>query len=196
MQRLWIAIRVFFIVLFNAKIARQVDDLLAHRNEPEKATIRETPPKAKEAPVKPAAKAPVRSEAITLLAALQREARFVDFIQEPLTGYSDAQVGAAARDVHRDCRKVLERMFALQAASPAEEGAELEVAAGFDPGKYHLTGNVVGEPPFRGRLTHHGWEAAKCELPVWSGKEMSARIVAPIEVEIAGGPETGADSRM
>ena len=70
MQRLWIAIRVFFIVLFNAKIARQVDDLLAHRNEPEKATIRETPPKAKEAPVKPAAKAPVRSEAITLLAAL------------------------------------------------------------------------------------------------------------------------------
>ena len=125
MQRFWIAIRVFFIVLLNGKIARQADDLLAHHNEPEKSTIRETPPKAKEVPVKRAAKAPVRSEAITLLAALQREARFVDFIQEPLAGYSDAQVGAAARDVHRDCRKVLERMFALQAAFPAEE-AELE----------------------------------------------------------------------
>jgi hypothetical protein len=185
MQRLWIAIRVFFIVLFNGKIARQAADLLVHRKEPEKAAVRETgAPKAKEAPVKPVAKAPVRSEAITLLAALQREARFVDFIQEPLTGYSDAQVGAAARDVHRDCRKVLERMFALQPASPTEEGAELEVPAGFDPGKYHLIGNVVGEPPFRGRLTHQGWEAAKCELPVWSGKQTSARTVAPIEVEL------------
>jgi hypothetical protein len=131
---------------------------------------------------------------MTLLAALQREARFVDFIQEPLTGYSDAQVGAVARDVHRDCRNVMERMFALQAACSAEEGAEVDVPAGFDPGKYHLTGNVAGEPPFRGRLTHHGWEAAKCELPVWSGKETSARIVAPIEVELAGGPETGTGS--
>jgi hypothetical protein len=47
--------------------------------------------------------APARSEALNLLAAMQREARFVDFIREPLDGYSDAQIGAAARTVHRDC---------------------------------------------------------------------------------------------
>ena len=58
-------------------------------------------------------KPPARSEAITLLAALQREARFVDFIQESLAGYTDAQIGAAARDVHRDCGTVLKRMFAF-----------------------------------------------------------------------------------
>ena len=73
------------------------------------------------------------SEAITLLAALQREARFVDFIQESLAGYSDAQIGAAARDVHRDCGAVLERMFALRPAVAEEEGTEVEVPAGFDP---------------------------------------------------------------
>ena len=102
----------------------------------------------------PAAQPPVRSEAMTLLATLQREARFVDFIQEPLAGYSDAQIGAAARDVHRDCGTVLERLFALRPVVPDEEGAEVEVPAGFDAGRYRLTGNVAGEPPFRGRLVH------------------------------------------
>jgi hypothetical protein len=137
-----------------------------------------------EPPKRPKPEPPARSEAITLLAALQREARFVDFIQEPLGAYSDAQIGAAARDVHRDCGAVLERMFALQPIVDREEGAEIEVPAGFDPGRYRLTGNVAGEPPFRGPLVHHGWEATRCELPAWSGSKTSARVVAPAEVEL------------
>ena len=56
----------------------------------------------------------MRSDAINLLAALQREARFVDFIKEPIAGYSDAQIGAAVRDVHRDCGALLERLFGLK----------------------------------------------------------------------------------
>ena len=36
--------------------------------------------------------APVRNDAISLLATLQREARFVDIVKEPLADYSDAQV--------------------------------------------------------------------------------------------------------
>jgi hypothetical protein len=131
-----------------------------------------------------APKPPAQSEAITLLAALQREARFVDFIQESLDGYSDAQIGAAARDVHRDCRAVLARMFALRPATADEEGKEVEVPAGFDPGRWRLTGNVTGEPPFHGRLVHPGWEATICELPTWSGGAAAARIVAPAEVEL------------
>jgi hypothetical protein len=126
----------------------------------------------------------VQSEAITLLAALQREARFVDFIQESLDGYSDAQIGAAARDVHRDCKAVLARMFALRPVTTEEEGKEVEVPAGFDPGRWRLTGNVTGEPPFHGRLVHPGWEATICELPTWSGGAAAARIVAPAEVEL------------
>jgi hypothetical protein len=134
---------------------------------------------------KPAAPAPpARSEAITLLAALQREARFVDFILESLAGYSDAQIGAAARDVHRDCGAVLKRMFALRPVVTDEEGKEVEVPAGFDAGRWRLTGNVTGEPPFNGRLVHPGWEATICELPTWSGKADAAKIVAPAEVEL------------
>ena len=132
----------------------------------------------------PAPKPPARSEAITLLAALQREARFVDFIQESLAGYTDAQIGAAARDVHRDCGVVLQRMFALRPAVTDEEGKDVEVPAGFDAGRWRLTGNVTGEPPFHGRLVHPGWEATTCELPTWSGSAAAARIVAPAEVEL------------
>jgi hypothetical protein len=128
---------------------------------------------------------PVRSEAVTLLATLQREARFVDFIKEPLDSYSDAQIGAAVRDVHRDCATVLDRLFAIRSIVDQEEGSPVEVPPGFDAGRYRLTGNVAGDPPFRGRLAHHGWEAAEVQLPAWSGTPLSARIVAPVEVELA-----------
>jgi len=90
----------------------------------------------------------------------------------------DAQIGAAARDVHRDCGTVLQRMFALRPAVADEEGKDVEIPAGFDAGRWRLTGNVTGEPPFRGRLVHPGWEATACELPTWSGSSKAARIVA------------------
>ncbi|MCE5303147.1 MAG: DUF2760 domain-containing protein [Planctomycetaceae bacterium] len=141
------------------------------------------PPETQPSPAAPP-KSPVRNDAIALLAALQREARFVDFIQESLGDYSDAQVGAAVRDVHRDCGAVLSRMFALQPAAEGSEGAEIDVPDGFDPGRWHLTGNLSGQPPFRGRLVHPGWEATRCELPTWSGSREAARIVAPTEVEV------------
>ncbi|MCX7428559.1 MAG: DUF2760 domain-containing protein [Planctomycetia bacterium] len=175
------AIRVFFRVLFSAQLAEQVKRLLD--GEPAR-TVTAPLPEAKPAPKKPPAKPAERNAAIGLLAALQREARFVDFINEPLAGYSDAQIGAAARDVHRDCGIVLARMFALEPLLPGEEGAEVEVPKGFDAGLYRLTGNVAGEPPFRGTMVHHGWRASVCELPQWSGSAESARVVAPAEVEL------------
>ena len=179
-MRLMLAIRVFFAVLFNASAAGRIraamDSSDAQRPEAEKTTPR--------APVPQTPKTPVRSDAITLLATLQREARFVDLTQESLDQYADEQVGAAARDVIRDCRTVLDRLFALQPVLNDEEGAELEVPAGFDTGRYRMTGNVAGDPPFRGSLVHHGWEATKCELPTWSGSREASRVVAPVEVEL------------
>lgn len=179
MRRIWLAIRVFFAVLFHADVAARVEGALSSESLQPKI---ETPP-----PPKPVAKKPpeaVRSEAVTLLATLQREARFVDFIKESLAGFSDAQIGAAARDVHRDCSQVIERMFALRPLVEQEEGSETDVPAGFDPGRYRLTGNVAGEPPFHGRLRHHGWEATRCEVPSWSGTEAARLTVAPVEVEL------------
>jgi hypothetical protein len=176
MRRILLAFRVFFWILFHAR-AEQVKRLSGHA-EPV-PTPTKSPPKPPAAP-----KPPARSEAITLLATLQREARFVDFVEESLADYSDAQIGAAVRDIHRDCGTVIKRLFALQPAASQEEGTDVDVPAGFDSNRWRLTGNVTGEPPFHGRLVHPGWEATICELPVWTGSASAARIVAPAEVEL------------
>jgi hypothetical protein len=127
---------------------------------------------------------PQRSEAVTLLAALQREARFVDFIKESLDGASDEQIGAVVRDVHRDCGAVLERIFAIRPLVEQEEGSPVEIPAGFDSGRFHLTGNVQGSPPYRGKLGHHGWQATRSDVPAWNGQRDSARVISPSEVEL------------
>ncbi len=182
MRRIWVAFRLFFLALFKGGFAQRIDEVLALPPAAEPTPPQLEKPKSTPAPAPPAK--PVRSEALTLLAALQREARFVDFIQEDLTGYTDAQIAAAVRDVHSQCRKVLERMFALRPACSQAEGQPIEVPAGFDPARFHLTGRVDGVPPFRGRVVHPGWEATRCELPVWTGSTAAARVVAPVEVEI------------
>ncbi|MHB8899393.1 MAG: DUF2760 domain-containing protein [Thermoguttaceae bacterium] len=177
-MRILLAFRVFFAVLFSRKAAERVAPALKGELVP--APILE-PPLEKPAPKPPK---PSRSEAVTLLAALQREARFLDFIKEPLDGYSDAQVGAAARGVHRDCGIVIDRMFAVAPLLDQSEQTQLEVPVGFDSGKYHLTGNVTGQPPFKGSLVHPGWLATRCEVPRWSGSDQAANVIAPAEVEL------------
>ncbi|MFO0903296.1 MAG: DUF2760 domain-containing protein [Pirellulales bacterium] len=186
-MRLGLAFRAFFRTLGNAAVAEQVERVLNGE------TIALPPPRGREADAarpdapasaRPAPKTPARSEALTLLAALQREARFVDLVQESLDGYSDAQIGSAARDVLRDCRKTLDRMFSLQPLLAQPESAEVEVPAGYDPNRFHLTGQVVQSPPLRGQLVHPGWQATTCALPSWSGASDSALIVAPAEVEV------------
>jgi hypothetical protein len=180
-MRLLLAVRVFFRILFDRAAGEAIRDVLA-------ADAGAVSPAVPEPPAPPTPRGPAsragRSDSLTLLATLQREARFVDFVQESLEGFSDAQIGAAAREVHRDCGQVLQRLFGIEPATSEPEGAELEIAAGYDPGQWRLTGTVQGEPPFRGRLAHHGWQATKCELPEWSGSKAAERIVAPVEVAV------------
>lgn len=186
MHRLVLAIRIFFRTLFHADVAANVERLLSG------ATAAPTVPQQ---PVPPAATPPVpkkepsapppppsRNDGLILLATLQREARFVDFVKEPIGAYSDAQIGAAVRDIHRDCGKVLDRLFGLEAVLPDAEGAEVEVPA--DADRFRLTGNVHGNPPYRGQMTHHGWRATKYDIPVWTGSTAAAKIVAPAEIEM------------
>lgn len=193
-MRIWLAIRVFWRVLFSSTVAERVRQIFQEvRQQPAEGLVggrsSEAPPtvsKPAVPPAQPAAKAPspARSEALTLLAALQREARLVDLIQEPLDQYTDAQIGAAARNVLRDAARTLERFFGLVPVVQAPEGRFIEVPAGFDPNRYRLVGHVAGQPPYRGQLVHPGWEASRCELPTWSGSPSAARVIAPAEVEI------------
>lgn len=175
-MRIWLAIVSFFKVLFNAEFARGVRRLF-------EGALDETPV-TKPVTAVPSAAVSQRSDAIALLATLQREARFVDLVSESLDDYSDAQIGAAARDVLRDSKKVLERLFALQPVATTEEGKPIEVPAGYDAGCYRLTGNISHQPPLTGQLTHAGWQATKCDLPAWTGKPEVALIIAPAEVQV------------
>jgi hypothetical protein len=136
------------------------------------------------APTTVAEPAPRRSEAVALLAALQREARLVDLIQEPLDAYTDEQVGAAARSVLKDSAGVLQRFFALAPVRKEEEGAAVEVPGGYDPARFRLTGQPQGSGPFRGKLAHKGWQATTVSLPSWTGSKDAALVIAPAEVEV------------
>ena len=124
-----------------------------------------------------------REGALHLLALLQREGRLLDFCEEELSGFSDAEVGAAARTVHAGCRKVLQEGLRLDPVRLEKEGALLVIERGFDARAVRLTGNVVGDPPFRGTLRHHGWRVAEVRLPEPPEGE-AASLLAPAEVEL------------
>ena len=181
-MRLGLAVQLFFRALFHPESASRLE-LALHNNGASVAPAVPTSA-APSHPSAPAKAGPARSDAITLLAALQREARFVDLVQESLGDYSDAEVGAAARDVLRDCQVVLNRFFAVQPLVEAEEGAEIQTPSQTDGSRYRFVGNAPTELPARGRLVHHGWEATQCELPQWSGSDDAAWIIAPAELEI------------
>jgi len=136
-------------------------------------------PAAKPAPV---ATKPTRNDALTLLAALQREARFLDIVKEPLGDYSDAQVGAAARDVLRDCGAVVDRFFDVKPIVNQEEGASVEIPQPYDANRYRLTGDA-SDDAHSGHLVHHGWEATQCKLPQWTGSQSAALVIAAAELE-------------
>jgi hypothetical protein len=176
---LGMALRLFFKALGNSAFSEQAGRLL------EGPALLEPPtPAAVAAPVKPPRAESARSDALNLLAVLQREARLVDFFKEPIDAYADAQIGAAVRNVHRDAAAALDRLFALRPVMTQAEGDSVEVPPGSDAGRIRLVGNVAGQPPFKGTLRHAGWEATKVQLPDWSGSEPAARVVAPAEVEI------------
>jgi len=118
-----------------------------------------------------------------LLSLLQREGRLVDFLQEDLRAYDDAQIGAAVRSIHESCRESLNRYVSLQPVIDKNEGDPVTVDAGFDAQSIRLTGNPVGEPPFKGILQHRGWRCTGLKLPTLSGSQNPA-VIVPAEVEI------------
>ncbi|MEM7583103.1 MAG: DUF2760 domain-containing protein [Acidobacteriota bacterium] len=173
MTTLGLAFRTFFKIFRDPEYAERIQALDS-----------DTEAAPELAAAKPVELVDQRDSAVTLLATLQREARFMDFVMESLDGYDDAQVGAASRDIQRDLGKVVRRIFAPQPLAEQPEGSQLTVPKGFDPARFRLTGDLAGEPPYHGRLQHHGWLATQCEMPAWSGDDGSAMVVAPSEVEV------------
>jgi hypothetical protein len=134
-------------------------------------------------PERPSAPPKPSGEPLRLLALLQREGRLLDFLLEDIETYPNEQIGAAVRDIHRNCRKAIQDHLTLQPVLPQSEGASVEVPAGFDPSAIRLTGNVTGQPPFKGTLQHHGWRVKELTLakPPEGQDEF---VVHPAEVEL------------
>jgi hypothetical protein len=204
MSRLALAFACFFRVLFGRKLPAAALKLLPETTTPASQPASPAPPKpaakpasdgqarpGKDAPaVKPEPERPRasaaqhhRDGALALLALLQREGRLVDFLREPLDGFSDADIGAAARDVHRGCAKVLAQHLSLEPVMPGSEEARVEVPRGFDPAEIRLIGEARGEPPFRGTLRHHGWRVVDAKLPALA-EGVDRMVIAPAEVEL------------
>lgn len=170
-SRIALAFGSFFAIISDGTFAARVqalrDDQAPAAPQPVVAPLRETTPDA----------------ALQLLGLLQREARFIDFVQEDIAAYADADVGAAARVVHEGCRKVLRDNFTISPVRDEAEGSRVTLPAGFDAAAIRITGNVVGQPPFHGSITHRGWRVDETRLPQLAGGH-ELRIVAPAEVEL------------
>ena len=171
-------------VLTSGVFAAQVTKLL----EAPPALVAPVPiaaaPKPAATPTSVTPSKPLRSDAVTLMAALQREGRLIDFLKEPIDAYSDAQVGAAVRDIHRDCSGMLERQFAIRPVLDQAEGSKVTIGANAKNGRIKLTGKVGNNAQDSGTLVHHGWRVTKTDVPVWTGDVEAASIVTPAEVEV------------
>lgn len=203
LSRIAIAIGSFFAILGNGRLASDITRLRAGE-----ALAADVPPAAPkevrievpvekivevrvEVPVERVVEkvvektvtAPSHTAALQLLGLLQREARFVDFVQEDTASYSDADIGAAARVVHEGCRKVLRAHFTIAPVRSEAEGSRVTLAAGFDATEVRLTGNVVGQAPFTGTLGHRGWHVTDTRLPQLTD-DKAAAVLAQAEVEL------------
>ncbi|WP_269506909.1 DUF2760 domain-containing protein [Burkholderia sp. IMCC1007] len=192
--RLSLAVGTFFSVLGNREFAAAV--LRVRNGPPASAPVAPAPAAA---PVAPAAApapapAPVKAPApelreaspqaaLQLLGLLQRDARFIDFVEEDIAGYGDADIGAAARLVHDGCRAALREHFTIVPVRDEAEGSRVTLPAGFDATAVRVTGNVVGAAPFTGTVSHRGWRVSDVRLPKLTGSH-DASVIAPAEVEL------------
>ena len=191
--RLWLGLILLFRVLFDREFALRARMLeLGASSSPQKPEL-EAAPSAGAAPVLGSPQKDAVAEgrppdvlpgegARMLLRLLQRDGRLVDFLQQDITSFADADVGAAARVVHEGCRRVLRAHAKLSPVRSESEGSALTLDAR-EAERVKLVGEVSGKPPYRGVLRHRGWRLDELALPERIG-ERDPAIVAEAEVEL------------
>jgi hypothetical protein len=186
--RISLAVGTFFSILGDGEFAARVQRLRS--GAPATAARVATPapvaapaPTPAPQPAAPTLKQASPDAALQLLGLLQRDARFIDFVEEDVAGYSDADIGAAARVVHGGCRTVLREHFTIRPVREEAEGSRVTLPEGFDATAVRLTGNVVGKAPFTGSLSHRGWRVEDVRLPKLAASH-DASVIAAAEVEL------------
>ena len=180
-KRVSYAFRCFFSLVSNGEIPAEI----APEVIPAQAASPIVAPPQITTPVPKVEKPQTEStdRAVQMLALLQRDGRLIDFFKEDIAHYQDAQIGAAVRELHENCRKVLQNYVKLEPIISSEEDRPITVESGFDPASIKFIGNVTGKAPLRGLLRHRGWRATEVNLPPLPS-EAGRSIVAPAEVEI------------
>ena len=170
----------FFRVLFDGLYAAKLESAGPSLALPEPPAPKALPEKK---PEPPRETKPSTDAALQLLALLQREGRFVDFLEEDVASFPDADIGAAARVVHAGCRKALREHVKLEPVRSEEEGARVTLPEPLDAAQVKLTGNVAGAGPYTGTLRHRGWRASEITLPTAVAGH-DAHVLAQAEVEL------------
>jgi hypothetical protein len=171
LNRILLAFRAFFALLFGGTLPL---DILSALGLMLKSDIPKPPPPKPE--IKP------EDGALQLLGILQRDARLLDFFMEDITPYSDDQVGAATRDIHRNTRDILVRYFAPVPVIDAVEGTP--VKSDGNPATSKFIGNVPATgKPLGGVLRHKGWRAGIVALPRVNNRQ-ELPVLAPAEIEV------------
>ncbi|MFT4551498.1 MAG: hypothetical protein ACI9S8_000111 [Chlamydiales bacterium] len=120
---------------------------------------------------------------LRLLYLLQNSGRFIDFLKEDISPFSDVQVGTVVRKIHEECSKSLEDYITIRPVFEGQEGSSVTIPSGYDPSEIKIVGNVTGNTPLKGILRHKGWKAHKLSLPQQLG-ESKQEVLAPAEVEV------------
>ena len=107
MGRFGTAWKAFWSILKSVERAEQWRAVLEGQPEPgvEEKKALPAPKEEEESGIAP--------DAVYTLVLLQREGRLIDFLLEDIDQYQDAQVGAAVRQIHAGCRKVLDQNFGV-----------------------------------------------------------------------------------
>jgi hypothetical protein len=177
--RLWLSWVCAFRVLFDGQYAARVARLSESAPLPDELPAPSAP--KREEPVQVATEPSATTGALQLLALLQREGRFVDFIQQDVAAFGDADVGAAARVVHEGCRRALRGHARVVSVRSEAEGSSLVLESASPDVK--LVGNVAGSAPYRGVLRHRGWRVEELTLPTLLGAH-DPKLVAAAELEL------------
>lgn len=168
--RVAFAFRAFFSLLFGGRLP---DDLLD--------TFR---PVTVPAPEPAARHEEDVDRAVQILSILQRDGRLMDFLQEDIGGYGDAQVGAAVRDVHANCRAAVARYLTVAPVLDVPEGDRVRTDAVGDPARVKVIGTLSSSAGQAGVVRHRGWLVTSLALPPL-GPPGARRVIAPAEVEVS-----------
>lgn len=191
MTRISLAFRSFFSILFGDGLPSDVaqaygfSKALPVKAESSRTSAAGTAASKTTAPAPPSK--PVAGPAdgaIQMLGVLQRDARLIDFLMEDIGPYTDAQVGAAIRDVQAQARESLTRCLRLIPVIDGVEGDFTPVGS-LSSSDVKFIGNVPADgKPSGGLLRHKGWKAQAVDLPAPNVGGGAGAVIAPAELEV------------